>query len=197
MYRRGTEPYRAEPDRHARPRRLPLRSLAIAGLLRRRLAAGRCVSGRRGPDRRQRLRRDGPRSDDHSGHQQDRPEACAGRRSRGGDGAFAGRRARRGPARQRQDGRGDRRAAGRHPSTGFPPPQGDPQAVAAGDGVRLALRRVSRCDHLCADHERARCARARRSASCAAARRTKCWKSGSSRRGSGPASSCRPARSAT
>ncbi len=53
---------RTEPDRYARARRLPLRSFALAGLLRRGRAAGRCVSRGRSPDGRQRLRGDGARS---------------------------------------------------------------------------------------------------------------------------------------
>ena len=72
---------RAEPDRHAGARRFSLRSVAVAGLLRRGGAAGRCVSGRRGPDGGQRLRGDAPRSDDRAGDQQDRPRPRPRRRS--------------------------------------------------------------------------------------------------------------------
>ena len=79
---------RAESDRHAGPRRFSIRSLALAGLLRRGGAAGRCVSGRRSPNGGQRLRGDGARPDDRAGDQQDRPDArpaatkCAKRWSR-------------------------------------------------------------------------------------------------------------------
>ena len=59
-------------------------------LLRRGGAAGRCVSGRRGPDGGQRLRGDATRPDDRAGDQQDRPHARPGRRSPRGDGAHAG-----------------------------------------------------------------------------------------------------------
>ena len=48
----------AQPDRHARPRRLLLRSLALALRVRRRGARGRRVAGRRGADGRQLLHRD-------------------------------------------------------------------------------------------------------------------------------------------
>ena len=55
------------------PRRLLVRSHAVARGVRRRAAGGRRVAGRRGADARQRLprRREQPR--DHPGHQQDRP----------------------------------------------------------------------------------------------------------------------------
>ncbi len=43
-----------------------------------------------------------------------------------------------------------------------PPPKGDPDGAAAGDGVRQALRRVPRRDHLRAADERHGGARARR-----------------------------------
>ena len=72
---------RAEPDRHARPRRFPLRSFAQPGLLRGGAAAGRCLPGSRSPDRGQRLRRHGEQSDDRAGAQQGRPEACPAGRS--------------------------------------------------------------------------------------------------------------------
>ena len=72
---------RAEPDRHAGARRFSLRSFAQPGLLRRGGAAGRCVPGRRGPDRGQRLRGDGARPDDRAGAQQDRSQARPARRS--------------------------------------------------------------------------------------------------------------------
>ena len=65
-----------------------------------------------------------------------------------------------------------------------PPPTGDPDGVAAGDGVRLALRRLPRRGHLRPGHERHGSQRGRRSASCKPARRTKC---------SSWASSCRDA----
>ena len=80
-YKHDGQDVRAEPDRHAGPRRFSLRSLAQPGLLRRGGAAGRCLPGRRGPDRGQRLRGDGARPDDRAGAQQDRPEARPARRS--------------------------------------------------------------------------------------------------------------------
>ena len=58
---KGTE-VRAEPHRHARPRRFQLRSLAQPRRLRRRHPARGCLPGRAGPDRRQRLPRHGKRT---------------------------------------------------------------------------------------------------------------------------------------
>ena len=101
----------AAPDRHARPRGLHLRGLALAGRLRGRAAGGRRRPGRRGADGRQHLPRGrvGPRADPVP--EQDRP---ARRRARAGGGRSerADRRAARGdPADQRQDGRGRGRGA--------------------------------------------------------------------------------------
>ena len=50
-----------------------------------------------------------------------------------------------------------------------PPPSGDPDGVLAGDGVRFALRRLPRRDHLCPRHERHASSTGRRSASSATA----------------------------
>ena len=69
---------RTEPDRHARPRRFQLRGVAQPGRLRRRHPARRCLPGRAGPDRRQRLPGDGARPDHRAGAQQDRPAASPG-----------------------------------------------------------------------------------------------------------------------
>ena len=70
---RDGETLPAQPDRHARARGLLLRSLALAGGLRRRAAGGGCGAGRRGAERRQLLHgaRAGARS--RAGAQQDRP----------------------------------------------------------------------------------------------------------------------------
>ena len=54
----GTQ-LRAEPDRHARPRRFQLRGVAQPRRLRGRHPARRCLPGRAGPDGRQRLPGDG------------------------------------------------------------------------------------------------------------------------------------------
>ena len=80
---------RAQPDRHARARRLPLRGVAFAGRVRGRGAGRRCLAGGRGADAGQRLPGGEQQPHDRPGHQQDRP---AGGRSgerpppdRGGD----------------------------------------------------------------------------------------------------------------
>ena len=70
---------RAQPDRHARARRLPLRGVALAGRLRGRAAGRRRLAGRRGADAGQRLPGGQQQPHDRPGHQQDR---SAGRRSR-------------------------------------------------------------------------------------------------------------------
>ena len=80
----GRAGVRAEPDRHARPRRFLLRGLALARGLPGGAARRRREPGRRGPDPRQRapgLRR---RARDHPRPEQDRP---AGRRARAREGA--------------------------------------------------------------------------------------------------------------
>ena len=61
------------PDRHARPRGLHLRGVALAGGVRRRAAGGRRGAGRRGPDGRQHLPRRGRRPRADPGAEQDRP----------------------------------------------------------------------------------------------------------------------------
>ena len=63
----------AQPDRHPRPRRLQLRGLALAGVVRGRAAGGRRLAGRGGADARQRLPSHQQRPRDHPRHQQDRP----------------------------------------------------------------------------------------------------------------------------
>ena len=77
---------RAEPDRHARPRRFQLRGLAQPRRLRGGDPAGRRLPGRAGPDRRQRLPGDGSRPDDRPGAEQDRPAARPARRRHRRDG---------------------------------------------------------------------------------------------------------------
>ena len=124
---------RPEPDRHARPRRLLLRGLALARRLRGRGARRRRDPGRRGPDARQRVPRHPSRSRDRSRHQQDRP---ALRRAREGAGADrAGRRhprARRG-ADLGEDGHRHRRA----------PREDRPRRAAARRAIRTRRSRHS------------------------------------------------------
>ena len=73
----------AAPDRHARPRGLHVRGLALAGRVRGRAAGRRRLPGRRGPDRRQHLPGDRRRPRADPDHEQGRP---AGRRARAGGG---------------------------------------------------------------------------------------------------------------
>ena len=89
----------AQPDRHAGPRRLHLRGLALAPGLRGRPARRRRGPGDRGADARERLPRDRERPRDRAGREQDRPAAGEPRRGRG-----RGRRAdRRGPGARAPD----------------------------------------------------------------------------------------------
>ena len=97
---------------------------------------------------------------------------------------------------QREDGVGRAGAAPGHLRADSATAGNSPRR-AAGHGVRLALRRVPGRDHVRADHERPRHPGTEAFVSCAAARRMKSWKSGSSRRTNAPATNCRPARSAT
>ena len=127
---------RAQPDRHAGPRRFPLRSFAVARLLRRGDAAGRCVPRRRGPDGGQCVRGDAARPDDHSGDQQDRSDPRPGRRSQRGNRAHAGDRCRRSGRLQRA-----RRASiakrARSRARARAAADGRSGARAASDGVRF------------------------------------------------------------
>ena len=85
---------RAEPDRHARPRRLHVRGVAVAAGVRGRAARRRLCAGDRGADARERLPRDRERPRDRPGREQDRP--AAGRpRQRLGRGGRPDRRGRR------------------------------------------------------------------------------------------------------
>ena len=71
---------RAQPDRHARPRRLHLRGVALAAGVRGRAARRRRGAGDRGPDARQRLPRDREQPGDRPGREQDRPATGRSRR---------------------------------------------------------------------------------------------------------------------
>ena len=75
----------AQPDRHARARRLHVRGLALAAGLRGRAARRRRGAGDRGADARERVPRDRERPRDRPGREQDRPAAGRpGRRRRRG-----------------------------------------------------------------------------------------------------------------
>ena len=77
----------AQPHRYPRPRRFLLRSLALAGGLRRRRADYRCGARNRGANACELPSRARARAHDHSGHQQDR---SARGRPRTGDGRGRG-----------------------------------------------------------------------------------------------------------
>ena len=154
---------RAQPDRHARPRRLHLRGLALARRLRGRAAGRRRRAGPRGADARERAPRDRERPRDRAGAEQDRP---AGRRSRR-------RRAPRSPtssatapttccAISAKTGRRRRRRARRDRASASRRPTGDVDAPAARARLRLDLRPVPRRDRVRARRRRRASARARR-----------------------------------
>ena len=110
----------AAPDRHARPRGLHLRGVALAGRVRRRAAARGRLAGGRGPDRREHLprRRLGPRADPRD--EQDRPPG-RGARARGrGDLRADRRRPGERDPHLRQDRRGCDRAVGGDRCAGAP-----------------------------------------------------------------------------
>ena len=93
---RHVEGPRAQPHRHARPRRLHVRGLALAAGLRGRAPRRRRRAGDRGADARERLPRDRERARDRARREQDRP-------ARGRPGRDGGRGRR--PARRRPDAR--------------------------------------------------------------------------------------------
>ena len=114
---RALEGAPAEPDRHARPRRLHLRGLALAAGVRGRPARRRRGAGDRGADARERLPRDRERPRDRPAREQDRP--AAGRPGRrGGGGRRPDRRRRRttSSASPRRPGRASRRCSTRSSS---------------------------------------------------------------------------------
>ena len=84
----GRQDLHPQSDRHARPCRLRLRGLALAGGLRGLAAGGRRQPGRRGADARQCLPRARRRPRDRAGPEQDRP---AGGGTRPGQAADRGR----------------------------------------------------------------------------------------------------------
>ena len=100
-----------QPDRHAGPRRLRLRGVALARRLRRRAAGRRRVAGGRGADRRELLHRDRAGRHRRAGAEQDRPALGRARpRDRGDRGHHRHSGARR-AAGEREDRRGRRRRA--------------------------------------------------------------------------------------
>ncbi len=133
----------AQPHRYSRPRRLQLRGLPLAGLLRGCAAGGRRQPGRRGADACECLSGHQPRSGNHSRHQQNRP--ALGRHRAHPGGHRKGRWVRRDGrySRERQDRPGRRRCAR---SDCSPPAAAHrrPRCPAAGPDLRLLVRRLPR-----------------------------------------------------
>ena len=148
---------RHQPHRHARPRRLRLRGVAVAGRVRGRHPAGRRRPGHRGPDAGQLLPGPRERPRDRRRAQQDRPAGRRARPLRGRDREGARHPGRRDPAHQRQDRRGRRRAARRR-HRAHPAADRRRRRAAAGADLRLALRPVPRRRLVGPGHERRRCA---------------------------------------
>ena len=161
----------AEPDRHARARRLLLRGVAQPRGLRRRHPGGRRRPGGRGADGRQRLPGARPRPRDRPGAEQDRP---AGRRARPGAPGDRGRdRARRlggGPGERQDRASGPTRCWRRSCAT-IPPPEGDADGAARSADLRQLVRSVPRADGAGARLRRDRCGRGCASGSWRPARR--------------------------
>ena len=132
---------RAEPHRHAGPRRLLIRGLALARGLRGRGARRRRLTGRRGADGGQQLPRGGPRPRARAGAQQDRPSLVAPRP--GQKGARGHHRHQRGRRRDdfRKDWRGRAGAARAH-SARHPRAGGRRGRAASGADFRFGLRQL-------------------------------------------------------
>ncbi len=137
---------RAEPDRHAGPRRLLLRGVPRAQRLRGRRAARRRQPGDRGADAREPAPRDRGRPRDHPGRQQDRPPIRAAREGRAGAAAGDRVRDRRHPLRVGEDRAGRRSSCSRRSSQRVPQPTGDPHRPGARADLRLGVRPVPRRD---------------------------------------------------
>ena len=109
---------RHQPHRHARPRRLRLRGLPLAGRLRGRHPAGRRGPGHPGPDPRQLLPGHRERPRDRARPQQDRPARRRARAHAAEIEQVLGLPAELDPAHQRQDRRGRQGAARRRRRAG-------------------------------------------------------------------------------
>ena len=141
--RQGRQGLHLQPDGHARPCRLRLRSLAVAGGLRGLAAGGRRQPGRRGADARQRLSGARQQSRDRAGPQQGRPARGRAREDQAADrGRDRHRRLRRrddlGQDRPR---RARRAGSDRHPPAAA---EGRPRRDAEGAAGRQLVRRLSR-----------------------------------------------------
>ena len=141
----GRQRLRAEPNRHAGPRRLLVRSFAVARRVRGRFARRRRLAGRRGADAREHLPRPRQRPEAHPGHQQDRPAVGRARKGARADRADhrardRQRRARVGEVRTR-NGRSARGDRSRRASA-----YGKGRLAAQGAHLRLVVRSVPRRD---------------------------------------------------
>ena len=138
--RPGLQP---QPDRHAGPRRLRLRGLALARRLRGRAARRRRLAGRGGADRRQLLHGDRAGRHRRTRAEQDRP---AVRRARSGDRGDRGHH--RHPGAGRAAGKcQDRRGRRRHPRGGdraHSAAEGRSGGAAAGADHRFVVRQLRR-----------------------------------------------------
>ena len=133
----------AQPDRHARARRLHLRGLALAAGVRGRAARRRRGAGDRGADARERLPRDREQPRDRPGRQQDRPAAGRPGRRRAEVADLIGDDAAERAAHLGED-RAGRRGGARRDHRAHPGADGRPRRAAARADLRLVVRPVPR-----------------------------------------------------
>ena len=138
---------RAQPDRHARTRRLHVRGLPVAPGLRGRRARGRRGAGDRSADARERLSRDRERSRDRPGRKQDRPAVRRPRRC-GGRGLRAARRVTRGGRPDLGEDGAQRRAGARRHRRADSRAARRRRRAAPRARLRLVLRPVPRRDRV-------------------------------------------------
>ena len=149
----GRPALRAQHDRHARPRGLHLRGVALPGGVRGRRPAHRRGPGHRGPDPGEPLPGPGERPRHHPRPQQDRPARRPAREVRPRGRPAHRRRPGRGAAGVGQD-RGGRGGAARPHRRGRPRPRGRPRCADSGHDLRLRVRHVQGRRHLRARRRR-------------------------------------------
>ncbi len=135
-----------QPDRHAGPRRLRLRGLALPCRVRGRAAGRRRLAGRRGADGGELLYRNRAGGDGRAGLEQDRPAVGRARPGDRGDRGHHRHTGARRAALQREDRRGRRR----HPRGGHRAhtrAQGERGTAAAGAHHRFVVRQLCRRGH--------------------------------------------------